>query len=127
MFELEWHGRELKAEVQRISEKVVKDSAKRIKRNAKSNVAKRSGALAKSIDYFIWKRKGVVGAVIEAGEKGNVHIAGFVELGTPGELIRDGKNKGKPRRSGPIKAGPYMRPALKRDKNRLLRGFSNKL
>lgn len=126
MFSVEWHGHELKAQVLGICEKAVKKSGIRIKRNAKRLVPKNTGALAKSIDYYIWKKKGVVGVIIEAGEKGNAHIAGFVELGTPGTVIRDGKNKGKDR-SHTTKPYPFMRTSLKRDKARLLRDFKNKL
>ena len=125
MFSLEWHGEEFKRKVLGISEKIIKDSSKRVQRNAKSFVKKRSGKLAASIKTKTWEKNGSVGAIIEAGVKGEEHVASFVELGTPGKIYISGKRKGKKRT--PIKEGAYLRPALKREKSRLLRSFANKL
>ena len=80
-----------------------------------------TGGLKKSIHIKTFKKVGIFGAYVKAGEKGKEHIAGFVELGTPGTTTRHGKNR------TPIKASPYMRPALKKNKRKIRKAFENKL
>ena len=124
-FNLDWNGGELIAEIEDICEDVVNAGAKKIARDARRLVPKDTRGLEKSIHVKTFKKLGVFGAYVKAGEKGKEHIAGFVELGTPGETFRIKSKKGQPRT--PIKASPYMRPALKKNKNKIRRDFQNKL
>ena len=118
---LEWHGRKVITEIEDICENAVMSGAKSVARDARRLVPKDTGGLKKSIRVKTFKKVGVFGAYIKAGEKGKEHIAGFVELGTPGTTTRQGKNR------TPIKAVPFMRPALKKNKSKIRRAFQNKL
>lgn len=124
-FKLDWHGRELIAAVEGICENAVFGGAEKIARDARRFVPKDTRGLGKSIHVKKFKKTGVVGAYVKAGEKGREHIAGFVELGTPGEVCKAKSKKGQPRT--PIKASPYMRPALKKNKAKIRKNFQNKL
>jgi HK97 gp10 family phage protein len=124
-FKFNWNGRELIAEIEDICEDAVNAGAKKIARDARRLVPKDTGGLKKSIHVKTFKKPGVFGAYVKAGEKGKEMVAGFVELGTPGETYRIKSKKGQPRT--PIKASPYMRPALKKNKNKIRRDFQNKL
>ncbi len=124
-FKLDWNGEQLKAKVLKVCEKNVRDSAERVASSARQNVSKDTEGLKNSIKVKTWSKKGACGAIIEAGEKGKEHIAGFVELGTPGDKWLSGKKKDKNRT--PIKAAPYLRPALKKEKNRFKNRFKGKL
>jgi hypothetical protein len=139
MSEIEWHGHKIKTLIEEISEHAIRKSAIRVTDKARANVAKRSGALAESIDYSLWNSKGVSGAIVFAGVKGKENYAGHVELGTPGTVFRPGRKKGKSRHKGrrpfkrwgqertPIEEGPYLRPALKEEKKILMNSWVNKL
>lgn len=120
-FKIDWHGKEVTAEIEDICEIAVTSGAESVARDARRLVPKNAGGLEKSIVIKSWKKPGVFGAYVKAGEKGKEHIAGFVELGTPGTTTRQGKNR------TPIKASPYMRPALKKNKSKIRRAFENKL
>lgn len=120
-FKLDWRGKELIAEIEDICETTIKERAKAVARDAKRLVPKDTGGLKKSIHVKTWKKPGVFGAYVKAGEKGKEHIAGFVELGTPGTTTRQGKKR------TPILAAPFMRPALKKNKSKIRRAFENKL
>lgn len=124
-FNLDWHGKELIAEVEGACEDAVNAGAEKIARDARRLVPKNTRGLEKSIHVKKFKKTGVIGAYIKAGEKGREHIAGFVELGTPGEVFKTKSKKGQLRT--PIKAKPYMRPALKKNKRKIRRDFQNKL
>lgn len=124
-FKLDWHGKELIAEIEDICEDAVNAGAEAVASDARRLVPKDTGGLKKSIRVKKWKKPGVFGAYIKAGEKGREHIAGFVELGTPGEVYKTKSKKGQSRT--PIKAKPYMRPALKKNKAKIRNAFSNKL
>ena len=139
-FKIDWHGKEVIAEIEDICEDAVITVAKAVARDARRLVSKDTGGLKKSIRVKTFKKVGVFGAYIKAGEKGKEHIAGFVELGTPG-TIKKVQNPEftytKKRRRGnwktmavkrtPIKAAPFMRPALKKNKSKIRRVFENKL
>lgn len=120
-FKLNWLGKDVVQEVNGICEDAVRAGAKRVARDARRLVPKDTMGLEKSIVIKSWKKPGIFGAYVKAGEKGKEHIAGFVELGTPGTTTRQGKNR------TPIKAAPFMRPALKKNKSKIRRGFENKL
>ena len=120
-FKIDWNGKEVTREVENICEDAVMAGAKAIARDAKRLVSINTGGLKKSIHVKTFKKTGVFGAFVKAGEEGKEHIAGFVELGTPGTTTRKGKNR------TPIKAKPYMRPALKKNKSKIKRAFENKL
>lgn len=124
-FKLDWNGKELIAEVEGICEDAVFGGAKKIAKDARRFVPKDTRGLEKSIHVKKFKKTGVIGAYVKAGEKDKEHIAGFVELGTPGETYRIKSKKGQTRT--PIKASPYMRPALKKNKRKIRNAFSNKL
>lgn len=139
-FKLDWHGKELTAAVEGICEDAVFGGAEKIAKDARRLVPKDTGGLKKSIHVKTWKKPGIFGAYVKAGEKGKEHIAGFVELGTPGTTMKvqnPGFTYTKKRRRGnwktmsvkrtPIKASPYMRPALKKNKSKIRKGFENKL
>lgn len=119
-FKIDWHGKEVIAEIEDICEESVKSGAKAVARDARRLVPKDTGGLKKSIRVKTFKKVGVFGAYIKAGEKDKEHIAGFVELGTPGTTTRQGKSR------TPIKAAPFMRPALKKNKSKIRRAFENK-
>ena len=124
-FNLDWNEGELIAEIENICEDAVKKRAKAVARDARRFVPKDTGGLKKSIHVKTFKKPGVFGAYVKAGEKGKEQVAGFVELGTPGETFRIKSKKGQPRT--PIKASPYMRPALKKNKRKIRSAFQNKL
>lgn len=124
-FNLDWHGKELIAEVEGICEDAVYGGAEKIARDARRFVPVDTGGLKKSIRVKRFKKTGVIGAYVKAGEKGKEQVAGFVELGTPGEVFERKYRKGQVRTS--IKASPYMRPALKKNKHKIRRGFQDKL
>lgn len=124
-FKLEWHGRELIAEIEDVCRAAVKSRARAVARDAKGLVAVDTGGLRDSIQVKSWEKPGVFGAYISAGEKGKEHIAGFVELGTPGEVYVNKRKKGKPRT--PIEAKPYLRPALEKNRRKFKMDFVNKL
>lgn len=124
-FKLDWHGRELIAEIEDICEDAVNAGAEKIARDARRLVPVDTGGLKKSIRVKSWKKPGVFGAYVKSGEKGKEHIAGFVELGTPGTTFERKYRRGQKRT--PIKASPYMRPALKKNKSKIRRAFENKL
>lgn len=139
-FKIDWNDREVIAEIENICEEAVMSGAKAVARDAKRLVPKDTGGLKKSIHVKTFKKVGVFGAYVKAGEKGKEHIAGFVELGTPGTTMKvqnPGFTYTKKRRRGnwktmsvkrtPIKASPYMRPALKKNKSKIRRAFENKL
>lgn len=124
-FTLEWNGEDLKKRVHAVSKKNVELSAKRVTAGAKKRVPVDNGTLKESIDEKVWENKGVVGAYVEAGAPGEEHIAKFVELGTPGEVYTGGSYKGQKR--APIKADPYLRPALRAEKKRFANSFKDAL
>ena len=139
-FKLEWHGKKLTGLIEDICEDAVRVGAKAVARDAKRLVPKDTGGLKKSIHIKTFKKPGIFGAYIKAGEKGKEHIAKFIELGTPGTTKKIQNVKFDParkRRSGnwkttsvkrtPIKAAPFMRPALKKNKSKIKRAFENKL
>ncbi len=124
-FKLDWHGKELIAEIEDICEDAVNAGAEKIAKDARRLVPVDTGGLKKSIRVKKFKKPGVFGAYIKAGEKGKEMVAGFVELGTPGEVFRAKSKKGQPR--APIKAKSYMRPALKKNKRKIRGDLQNKL
>ena len=124
-FKLDWNGKELIAEIENICEDAVKKRAKAVARDARRFVPKDTGGLKKSIHVKTFKKPGVFGAYVKAGEKGKEQVAGFIELGTPGETYKIKSKRGQSRT--PIKASPYMRPALKKNKRKFKNDFQNKL
>ncbi len=121
-FSFEWNGDEMKAKVFGVCEKNVKQSAENVKKNARRNVSVENGDLGESIEVKTWSKPGVSGAYVEAGEKDQEQIARFVELGTPGDVYTGGAYKGQERT--PIKAKPYLRPAIKKEKNKFKKSFN---
>jgi len=148
-FELEWNGKELKAQIEAVAEDNVMKAARRVRAGAKKRVLVDNGYLKESIHIIKWKEKGVVGAYVAAGKRGedsgDAYIAMFVELGTPGETMRvrqdvkfrtqrmvNGRMTWVKRRRTimkrtPIKAKPYLRPALRSEKKRFVESFKDAL
>ena len=124
-FEMDWNGSEHKAKVKAIAGKNVSATAKRVVVNAKQLVSVDLGTVKESIEEVIWTNKGVEGAYIQAGEKGEEQIPFFIELGTPGEVYTSGAYKGQNRT--PIIASPFLRPALNKEKLRFLNSFKGAL
>lgn len=131
-FKIDWHGIKLIGEIEDICETAIKERAKAVAKDAKrilrskiKHKNKSTKGLEKSIHVKTFKKVGVFGAYIKAGEKGKEHIAGFVELGTPGTIFERKYRRGQKRT--PIKAVPFMRPALKKNKSKIRRAFQNKL
>lgn len=124
-FKLDWNGAEVTAEVRRACKKVVFDGAKDIAIDAKMNVSVDRGDLLSTITVKTWEKQDAIGAYVTAGEEDLGHIANFVELGTPGTIYKSGKKKGADRT--PVKAKPYLRPALKKNKRKILAKFNGAL
>jgi very-short-patch-repair endonuclease len=74
-FKLNWHGKELIAEIEDICEDAVNAGAEKIARDARRLVPVNTGGLKKSICVKKFKKPGVFGAYVKAGEKGKEHIA----------------------------------------------------
>lgn len=124
-FEMEWYGENVKKRVLSVTRKNVDMSAKRVMRGAKKRVPVDTGGLKESIADRKWENKGVVGSYVESGEKGQEHIATFVEIGTPGDVYTGGAYKGQKRT--PLPAKPYLRPALKEEKRKFVNSFKDAL
>lgn len=124
-FKLDWNNAELMTEIEGICEDAVNSGAAKIAKDAKGLVPVDTGGLKNSIRVKKFKKPGVYGAYVKAGEKDKEHIAIFVEVGTPGEIYKTGAKKGKERT--PIKAQPYLRPAFEKNKAKIRRDFQNKL
>ena len=140
---IEWHGKGLQMTIAGICKKAIKKTADKVERDARKLVPKsatekwqnpgyrhdardrKPGGLRDSITSTYWDKTGVYGAFVQAGESGREHIAGFVELGTPGTTKRS-TGKGKQTRT-PIKARPFLRPALKKNKRKFLLEFKGKI
>ena len=125
IFKLDWDEEELTAQVIGVCSKAVLGAARDIAIDAKMNVPVDNGDLLATIEVKTFKKHDAVGAYVKAGGEKLGHIARFVELGTPGTVFKSGKKKGKGRK--PIKAKPYMRPALKKNTNKTLARFEGKL
>ncbi len=124
-FKLDWNEPEVTAEVRGACKDAVLQGARDVAIDAKMNVPVDTGGLMNSVTVKTWEREDAVGAYVTAGVKDKEHIARFVELGTPGEVYKGSKKEGQPR--APIKAQPYLRPALKKNKSKILSNFKNKL
>jgi HK97 gp10 family phage protein len=122
-FKLDWGDEELTAEVQRSCKKAVLAGARDIAIDAKMRVPVDTGELLFSIEVKLWEKPDTIGAYVKAGGDDRGHIARFVELGTPGAAYRSGKKKGEYRK--PVKAKPYLRPALKKNKAKILTKFKD--
>lgn len=120
-FKTKWHGKKATTKIEDICRAVVKESAEAVAKDARLLVPIDTGGLQKSIHIKVFKKAGVLGAYIKTCEKGKEQVAGFVELGTPGTITRKGKNR------TPIKAAPFMRPSLKKNKSKIKKVFENKL
>ena len=148
-FELEWNGEELKAQIAAVAEENVMKSAQRVMKGAKRRVPVDNGYLKESIKIKKWKNKGVIGTFVQAGERGedsgDTYIAMFVELGTPGDTMRVRqdvkfrtqrmvkgqltwvKRRRRIMKRTPIKAKPYLRPALRAEKKKFIKSFEGAL
>jgi len=124
-FSLEWNEKELTGAVRGACKKVVHGGARDVAIEAKKNVPVDNGDLLNSIEVNSWENNEAVGAYVTAGGKDLGHIARFVELGTPGTVYKSGKKKGKDRT--PVKAKPFLRPALKKNKAKILAKFEGAL
>jgi HK97 gp10 family phage protein len=124
-FKLQWHDKELKAKVKSICKKIVLGKARDVAIDAKMNVPVDSGELLNTIEVVAFEKPEAVGAYVKAGGKKLGHIARFVELGTPGTVYKTRSKKGKVRT--PIKAQPYLRPALRKHKQKIKNAYRNKL
>ena len=106
-FDLKWNGKQLTAAVLGACRQAVDEGAEDVAAEARKNVPVDTGELEKTIEVVKFERPGVVGAFVKASGEKLGHVARFVELGTPGDVFKSGKRKGKDRR--PIKAKPFLR------------------
>ena len=111
-FRLDWNEKKLTGEVRKICKEATRKRAVDIAIDAKMNVPVEKGDLLFTIEVVQFEKPDAVGAYVKAGGENLGHVARFVELGTPGTVFKAGKKKGKQRR--PVKANPYLRPALKK-------------
>ncbi len=134
----QWFGEGVKREVQTVVAEAVNSSADDILKDAKKNCpvekykstaksdyrqyqSRNPGSLKKSGRIVRWRKKNVVGAFIRFGGRGfmvngiDTYYAPFVELGTPGTMTRMGDKRVA------IKATPFLRNALKKNKRKLLK------
>ena len=111
----EWNDKQLLAEVDKIMEGVAKEGAGWVRDDAKKiliSKSKRStGKLASQIEIKISKFKNG-GYIVQAQGSGNYdkYYASFVELGTH-----------------KMKAIPFLRPALARNKRRMYKAYKDRL
>lgn len=124
-FELDWNGKELTAEVRGACRETIKDVANDVAEDARRNCPEDDGDLKKTIEVVAFEKIDAVGAYVKAGGEDLGHVARFVELGTPGTTYNSGKKKGKARK--PVKAKPYLRPALNKHRRKMLSKFRGKL
>jgi len=123
-FTLDWDGvaviREVDMTVQRVVKKGAAAVLKDAKRRCPTGDSKRlrdSGTVRK------FKTKDAIGSYVSFGG-GDAYYAPFVELGTPGTSYKSKYRKG-PRIA--IKKHPFLRPALKRNKRKILAKFDGAL
>ena len=116
-----WYGPEIERLVDGALEVKTTGSAKRVLAEAKRNCpVGDKGALKESGRIVVFTKDGVVGAYVKFGGQGymskgkDTYYGPFVELGTPGTVIRSGKGIGGKRE--PVKATPFLRDALKKEK-----------
>ncbi|SDE20936.1 HK97 gp10 family phage protein [Desulfuromonas thiophila] len=124
-FRLDWNGAQLTAEVRGECREAIREGAEAIATDARRLCPVDSGELKNTIEVATWEKPDAIGAYVKAGGDKLGHVARFVELGTPGTTYRAGKRKGKSRR--PIKAKPYLRPSLKRNRTLVQEKFRNRL
>lgn len=128
-FKLEWDGQKLSKAVTALCVEAVNDSAEELAEEIRRRIPVSAGTpktskyrqagqhLRDTVRVNRWQRQGqAVGAYVSVGYPYLGYIARFIELGTPGTVYRAGKKKGKPRT--PIKAKPFMRPALRKFKGK---------
>lgn len=131
-FDLKWNDKKLFGEVKSVCKKACIDGAKDVAIDAKMNAPVDKGDLVFSIEVKSWEKADAVGAYVSAGGKDRGHIARFVELGTPGTTFKStkgywGHESGRSMSRTPIKAKPYLRPALKKKKKSIVLKFRGKL
>ena len=124
-FSMKWNEEKLTVDVRGACKKAVLMGARDVAIDAKMLVPVDNGNLLSSIEIKTWEKHDAVGAYVTAGGKDMGHIARFVELGTPGKVYKRGKKKGSERT--PVKAKPYLRPALKKNKRKILAKFNGAL
>lgn len=133
-FKLEWDGHRLSSAVTELCIEAVNESAEELAEEIRQRIPVPAGTpkgnryrqagqhLRDTVRVNRWQRQGkAVGAYVSIGYPYLGYIARFIELGTPGTTYRSGKKKGKPRT--PIKAKPFIRPALRRHKRKFMARF----
>ena len=124
-FKLTWGGAHLTAEVIGACKESIKQGAEKVAKDARELCPKDSGELVSTIAVSDWQKDDAVGAYVKAGGDDLGHVARFVELGTPGTVFKNGARKGAERQ--PIVAQPYLRPALKKNKQAIINQFKGRL
>ena len=121
---MEWRDKAVIAKVKRATDRVMKRGAQRIRNQARRNISSKDGLLRSSVNVL--KSKFNDGYLVAAGaySKKDAYYAPFVELGTPGEIYRKGSRSG-PRKK--IKKHPYLRPAMKSQRRKIIRDFKGAL
>ena len=112
-FTLEWNEDYLIGLVGNAVDVATKEGAERVARRARQKVVKKTGTLSLEIDVRKSNFKDG-GYSVYAQGPGNYHrfYAIWVELGAPGRNIE---------------AQPFLRPALRAEKNGILKAFEGKL
>ena len=121
---LEWNDKQLIRKVEAAVKIATKKGAEAVAADARRNIMRiaksPSGQLAREIDVRTSKYKNG-GHIVYAQGPGNwtdPYHAIFVEVGTPG------KDKRYNHKQGPL---PYLRPALKKNKNKIESSFEGTL
>ena len=122
---IDWHDKAVIEKVKRATDRVLKRGAQRIRNQARRNISSRDGTLRRTVNVL--KSKFGDGYLVAAGAYSNpkAYYAPFVELGTPGLVYQPGKSRTG--RRVPVEKKPYLRPALKANRQRIMRDFKNAL
>jgi len=119
---LEWLGEQLATRVDNKCRIAVEEGAKQVLADAKRGCPEKTGELEATGEIVSFKRKYAVGSYVKFGSK-EAYYAPFVELGTPGTTFQTKGMKDKERK--PVDAKPFMRPALRKNKARIRKGFDD--
>jgi HK97 gp10 family phage protein len=140
-FNLDWNDVEVQRVVDMTCEAAVNEGAEAVLKDAKAlcPIEKNGrsgegwkvrvpGALRDSGRIVKFKNSSGVGAYVKFGGEGymskgvDTYYAAFVELGTPGEIYKAKSKKGQERE--PIEAKPFIRPALRKNKTKIIKKFN---
>lgn len=124
---IEWDEKKLLSRVSDIADAVAKNGAERIASDARNILTQNQSVDTGELKGTIRVEKSKYpegGYIVKMGSK-KAWYGPFVELGTPGTSYKAKSMKGKSRI--PIKAKPFMRPALEKNKKKIARDFQKAL